>query len=179
MLCFCVSRRSFNDNGYIFSYFIMSQDAELRDKARKIPGTPVLFLYQSAPTLERPSEMSTKSAEDSTTEKCVYFLFNSSTFLKPNISFRRIERSFQSRVLEELKKKEFGDPNNALKRPLKRKKKGPNPLSCLKSKKKKVEGKASTNNSSQSRPTGNEGQIQNKKKRSRHRKKSQTGTTNP
>ncbi|TRY63921.1 hypothetical protein TCAL_14298 [Tigriopus californicus] len=134
-------------------YFIMSQDAELRDKARKVPGTPVLFLYQSAPTLERPSEMSTKTAEDSTTDK--------------------IEHSFQSRVLEELKKKEFGDPNS-LKRPLKRKKKGPNPLSCLKSKKKRADGAAPA--STESRPHA-AGQSQSKKKRARHRKKTQTGTT--
>ena len=47
-----------------------------------------------------------------------------------------MESSYQSRVLEELKRKEFGDPEPE--RPRKRKgPSGPNPLSCLASKKKK------------------------------------------
>ena len=32
-------------------YFIATQDPELREKCRKVPGTPVLYLHSSAPTL--------------------------------------------------------------------------------------------------------------------------------
>ena len=32
-------------------YFIATQDPELREKCRKVPGTPILYLHSSAPTL--------------------------------------------------------------------------------------------------------------------------------
>ena len=44
-------------------YFVATQDAELRARARKIAGTPILYLHHCAPTLEKPSEMSSDTAE--------------------------------------------------------------------------------------------------------------------
>lgn len=40
-------------------YIIATQDASLRDVARSIPGTPVMYLHFRSPTLEKPSEEST------------------------------------------------------------------------------------------------------------------------
>jgi U3 small nucleolar RNA-associated protein 23 len=42
---------------------VATQDLELRSRARKIPGTPILYLHHCAPTLEKPSEMSSNTAE--------------------------------------------------------------------------------------------------------------------
>merc|ERR1711874_287852 len=94
-----------------------SQDTGLRIQARKVPGTPVLYLHGNAPTLEKPSGYSEKSAEKSED-------------LRINVS------EHHGAVLKELKKQTFGEEE-----PKKKKKKkgpkGPNPLSCKKKKKKK------------------------------------------
>ena len=97
----------------LYRYFVATQDPELRVKVRKVPGTPVMYLHRSAPVLERPSEMSSAAASDAVKE-------------------RVSGPEYHSRVLEALKKKEFGEPTKAKKR---KKKGGPNPLSCLKKKK--------------------------------------------
>jgi len=95
-------------------YFVATQDPELRVKVRQVPGTPVMYLHHSAPVLEQPSEMSSAAA---------------SQVIQERVS----GPEFQSKILDALKKKEFGDPDEKVRR--KRKKKGgPNPLSCLKKK---------------------------------------------
>ena len=43
-------------------YIIASQDPSLREYSRTIPGTPILYLYSQAPTLEKPSDYSVKKA---------------------------------------------------------------------------------------------------------------------
>ena len=50
-------------------YFVASQFSELRERARKVPGTPVLYLHDCTPTLEQPSEASVKSAEETVRKK--------------------------------------------------------------------------------------------------------------
>lgn len=45
-------------------YFIATQDPELREKCRKIPGTPILYLHHCAPVLEKPSQMSENLAQN-------------------------------------------------------------------------------------------------------------------
>lgn len=50
-------------------YFVVSQDKDLRERARKVPGTPVMYLHHSAPTLERPSDMSEASANKITSQR--------------------------------------------------------------------------------------------------------------
>ena len=44
-------------------YIIVTQDVSLREAARQIPGTPVLYLHFKAPTLERPSSYSEDKAK--------------------------------------------------------------------------------------------------------------------
>jgi U3 small nucleolar RNA-associated protein 23 len=56
-------------SGFSNRYFIVSQDAALRERARKVPGTPVLYLHRSAPTLEKPSEMSETSASKAASDR--------------------------------------------------------------------------------------------------------------
>ena len=69
-------------------YFVASQDPEVRVKARKVPGTPVMYLHHSAPVLEKPSDMSSAAADDAVKERVA-------------------GPDFQSKMLDALKKKEF------------------------------------------------------------------------
>ena len=96
-------------------YFVASQDPQLREKLRKIPGVGILYLHQKAPTLEKPSEVSRE-------------------FVKNKVDLRMNEVE----VIKRLKKEELGidddDRGQGSSRKRKRKKE-PNPLSCLKSKK--------------------------------------------
>ena len=56
-------------------YFIATQDPELREKCRKVPGTPILYLHSSAPTLERPSEMSENQAQNTVEARMTGMIF--------------------------------------------------------------------------------------------------------
>ena len=140
-----------------FRYFIASQDPDMRTRARKVPGTPILFLYMSAPTLEKPSGMSNNSADQN--------------------SSHRMETDYQSAVLNELKRKELGEnaDDEARKRKRKRKK-GPNPLSCLKSKKKKPNAEAS-GSKPKSGEAVNPDEAKKKRKRVRKRGKKNEAST--
>ena len=40
-----------------------TQDQALRAQLRALPGVPILYLHNSAPTLERPPEVSTERAD--------------------------------------------------------------------------------------------------------------------
>ncbi len=51
-------------------YLVATQDQSLREKARRVPGTPVLYLHRSAPTLENPSEMSADVASHDASHRC-------------------------------------------------------------------------------------------------------------
>nr|ACO10470.1 C8orf53 [Caligus rogercresseyi] len=96
------------------SWIVATQDPELRLRLRKIPGVPILYLHGKTPTLEEPSE-------------------DTKTFLKR----KNLESiSHETQVLKTLKQKELPQELEQLSR--KRKRKGPNPLSCLKSKKKAI-----------------------------------------
>jgi hypothetical protein len=52
-------------------YIIATQDKELQAVARRIPGTPLLYLHQKAPTLEQPSAASSRMARINSNEKLV------------------------------------------------------------------------------------------------------------
>ena len=41
----------------------------MRAVARRVPGTPVLYLHESAPTLEKPSEMSREAAHQAVEDR--------------------------------------------------------------------------------------------------------------
>lgn len=90
----------------------------MQDELRTIPGVPLIYLHGKAPTLETPSEASQKYAEN------VRNKLGMSTWEKENI---------------ETLKKEAGLINETEPKRKKRKKGGPNPLSCLKKKKKNVQ----------------------------------------
>lgn len=97
-------------------FLLASQDQHLRVKARRIAGTPILYLHGMTPTLEKPSGFSEKSAEKAEDSRL-------------NVS------QYHGQVLKELKKQVFGEKEVGKKR----KKKGPkgaNPLSCKKKKNK-------------------------------------------
>lgn len=98
-------------------YIVATQDRQLQDILRTIPGVPIIYLHGKAPTLESPSEASFKHAE--VTQNTLGI----STWEKKNL-----------KILKE----QAGIVENERKERKKKKKKGPNPLSCKK-KKGKVE----------------------------------------
>ena len=87
------------------------QFSELRDRARKVPGTPVLYLHDCTPTLEQPSEASVKSADEAVRKK-----------IEESQDMKRLKASKGEDTPQARKRKRAGNPN---------------PLSCLKSKKKR------------------------------------------
>lgn len=95
-------------------YIIATQDRELQDKLRLIPGVPVIYLHGKAPTLDSPSEASRKHAE------AMQKGLGMTTWERENVKVLRKQAGLEEG--SKLKKR--------------RKKGGPNPLSCLKKKKK-------------------------------------------
>jgi len=121
-------------------YVIVSQDPALRDSARKVPGTPIMYLHYKAPTLEKPSDYSVDKANDDA----------------KRIETRGIDR------LRSLKEKEIGEESSIQKPRGKKRAKGPNPLSCMKKKKK-------TNASNPAKTNSDQSASSEKKKRKRVR----------
>ncbi|XP_076244636.1 rRNA-processing protein UTP23 homolog [Calliopsis andreniformis] len=97
-------------------YIIATQDRELQDMLRKVPGVPILYLHGKAPTLEAPSEASREYAEN----------------IRKGLGMSEWEKE----NIKTLKKAAGLAEKSELKPTKKRKKGGPNPLSCLKKKKK-------------------------------------------
>lgn len=102
-------------------------------------STPILYLHGNAPTLERPSEHSERSAEVSADAK---------TSLNEH----------EGKVLGQLKRRVFGDEEVA-KGKRRKKKGGPNPLSCKK--------KAKKQNQPLRQSDGDEGKGKRKRKRNK------------
>ncbi|XP_043468836.1 rRNA-processing protein UTP23 homolog [Leptopilina heterotoma] len=98
-------------------YIIATQDRQFQDHIRRLRGVPLLYLHDKAPTLERPSEATCKHAEE---------LRNGT-----------ITNSLQVQTVKILKQKS-GLEETEIKLKKKRKKGGPNPLSCKKKQKKSV-----------------------------------------
>ncbi|CAL1688189.1 unnamed protein product [Lasius platythorax] len=97
-------------------YIIATQDRELQDKLRLIPGVPLLYLHGKTPTLESPSEASRKCAEVMQKD------LGMTTWQKENVKVLQQQAGIVQEKDGKLKKR--------------KKKGGPNPLSCLKKKKK-------------------------------------------
>jgi len=127
-------------------YFIATQDPELREKCRKVPGTPILYLHSSAPTLERPSEMSENQAQTTVEARM----------------------SGEQKRIENLKRQAGLFEENKI-RKKKRKTGNKNPLSCLKSKKKPWGSKETVNKGGETK-TDSEGKQKTKRKRNRKKK---------
>ncbi|KYM88667.1 rRNA-processing protein UTP23 like protein [Atta colombica] len=96
-------------------YIVATQDRELQDKLRIIPGVPLVYLHGKVPTLASPSEASRKHAE------AMQKGLGMSTWEKENIKILRKQAGLEEKETKLKKKKKKG---------------GPNPLSCLKKKKK-------------------------------------------
>ncbi|KAJ8960741.1 hypothetical protein NQ318_020034 [Aromia moschata] len=96
-------------------YVVATQDRDLQEKLRCKPGVPLLYLHAKTPVLEQPSEASVRAAKE---------------------SLAGLRRS-EIEALEELKAKNGLAKEEEVKR--RKKRKGPNPLSCKKKKKGKME----------------------------------------
>ncbi|KAJ8920893.1 hypothetical protein NQ315_015686 [Exocentrus adspersus] len=92
-------------------YIIATQDRDLQDKIRNKVGVPLLYLHSKTPILEQPSERSVEAVKDKLSN-----LYD-----------------MEKNTLEELKLK-TGIGSNEAGKPKRRKKAGPNPLSCKKKK---------------------------------------------
>ncbi|CAG0883909.1 unnamed protein product [Cyprideis torosa] len=97
-------------------YIVATQDKELTLKLRSKGGVPILYLHDSSPVLEAPSEASLARTNDTASEKL---------------------SKHEKKVLKGAKK-EFGIAGSPLKKKRRKKPKGPNPLSCLPKKKKRI-----------------------------------------
>ncbi|KAI4496961.1 hypothetical protein M0802_007909 [Mischocyttarus mexicanus] len=97
-------------------YIIATQDRGLQNELRQIPCAPLLYLHGKAPTLETPSKASQKYAENIKSNLGI------STWEKENMKTLKKEAGLIDEIEPKRKKKH--------------KKGGPNPLSCLKKKKK-------------------------------------------
>jgi len=97
-------------------YIIATQDRELQDKLRTIPGVPIIYLHGKTPTLESASEASRNYA------KAMQKGLGMTAWEKENIKALRKQAGMAEEEEDKYKKK--------------KKKGGPNPLSCLKKKKK-------------------------------------------
>lgn len=101
-------------NGNPNHYIIATQDQELADLARSVPGVPLLYLNFNAIIMEKPSQMSSATAVDAANKTST-------------------PTDYQLNIIKSLKKEILGEE------PVKKKKrkiKGPNSLSCKKSQKK-------------------------------------------
>ncbi|CAK9830915.1 rRNA-processing protein UTP23 homolog [Anthophora retusa] len=97
-------------------YIVATQDRELQDSLRKIPGVPIIYLHGKAPTLEAPSQASSEYAEN----------------MRKGLGMTEWEKE----NIKTLKEAAGIVESTKLKLKKRRKKGGPNPLSCLKKKKK-------------------------------------------
>ncbi|XP_034172471.1 rRNA-processing protein UTP23 homolog [Osmia lignaria lignaria] len=97
-------------------YIVATQDRELQDILRKVPGVPILYLHGKAPTLEAPSQANREYAENSHKE------LGMTAWEKQNMKTLKEAAGMTEQTEIRLKKK--------------KRKGGPNPLSCLKKKKK-------------------------------------------
>ncbi|KAJ0003712.1 hypothetical protein NQD34_008810 [Periophthalmus magnuspinnatus] len=124
-------------------YFIATQDHTLTTSLKEIPGVPLFYIILNTIVLDKPSEASLDYVQ--------------------KVQLGELVSPTQQESIRSLKEEQGLGPRDTERRPRKRKRKGPNPLSCLK-KKKKAE------------PTPpkktEDGQ---KKKRSRHKRRKSSG----
>lgn len=94
-------------------YIVATQDRDLQKRLRAVPAVPVLYLHQKAPVLEKPSDVSVEVAQQ---------------------KFSALSE-WEKTAVEALKK-ETGIIEEEIRKVKRKKKKGANPLSCKKKKKK-------------------------------------------
>ncbi|XP_015610300.1 rRNA-processing protein UTP23 homolog [Cephus cinctus] len=106
-------------------YIIATQDRDLQEHVRKVPGVPLIYLHGKAPTLEPPSQASRNRAAE----------------LRRAVGIN----VQQEETLKVLKEKSGLAEESDVRSKKKRKKGGPNPLSCKKKKKSATETATNTN----------------------------------
>ncbi|KAF7458826.1 rRNA-processing protein UTP23 [Cryptosporidium felis] len=99
-------------------FIVASQDTLLRKKLHKVPGVPLVYLNNQVPILEHPSAAS--SSQKLALEES-----------------RLGAQEWEYSLIPSLSNKTFGRPESLAEKRTKKKKKNPNPLSCLKKKQKK------------------------------------------
>lgn len=104
-------------------YILASQDRDLQEKLRKKAGTPLLYLHNKSPTLEKPSKASYDKAGHTLEADPHIFVTEAQ-----NVALQQMKRALGIEVTTE-------EPNLSVKR---KKIHNPNPLSCKKKKKKTV-----------------------------------------
>lgn len=128
------------------NFVVATQDANLRSDFRKVVGVPLLYLHGAAPVLEKPSNVNTKWA------------------LK--MDRKKIETTgYQKEILQHMKSEVF--PSNegpSRKGTIKKRRAGPNPLSCKKAKKLRADPMPSQTGNS-SNPSPEESNQKKKRKR--------------
>ena len=148
----------------------------MREMAREIPGTPVLYLHFRSPALEKPSDSSVAAADMAVHSRQIlsmlhipflkaiskYFVNYVRLFIEICILFYRV-RGLDGAMerLQRLKEVELDVPS-AEKRIKRRKAKGPNPLSC---KKKKTIKNINSNGSTSGGSKNTEGEPMKKKRK--------------
>lgn len=100
-----------------YRYIIATQDRDLQESVRKVPGVPLFYLHQKVPTLEPPSPASQKKALE----------YRTTVGMNAQQAETIVLLKKRSGIAVEEAEKSVGKK--------KRKKKGPNPLSCKKKKK--------------------------------------------
>ncbi|XP_026323282.1 rRNA-processing protein UTP23 homolog [Hyposmocoma kahamanoa] len=104
-------------------YILASQDRELQEKLRKKAGTPLLYLHNKSPTLEKPSKASyDKAGHTLETDPHIFVTETQNVALQQMKKALGIEMNTDEPKLPVTRKK----PHN------------PNPLSCKKKRKKTV-----------------------------------------
>ncbi|XP_058807639.1 rRNA-processing protein UTP23 homolog [Phymastichus coffea] len=96
-------------------YIVATQDRLLQEQLRNIPGVPIIYLHGKAPTLEPPSTVSRKYAEE--------------------LRSHAIMTGLQEKTIETLKKQTGLNTEVTVNRKKRKTKGNPNPLSIKKSKK--------------------------------------------
>nr|AEE61660.1 unknown [Dendroctonus ponderosae] len=94
-------------------YIVCTQDRDLQEKLRNLPGVPLLYLHTKTPVLEQPCEVSLQRAQEKAS------VVNCTELEKVH----KMKEQAGLAVQEEVK-------------PKRRKKKGPNPMSCKKKQRK-------------------------------------------
>lgn len=103
------------------NFVVATQDAHLRHHFRQMIGVPLLCLYGCAPTLEKPSDVTVKWVEKRDKKKLE-------------------ATGYQKEILQHIKQEILPSNDGPVKKGTrKRKRAGPNPLSCKKSKKSSAE----------------------------------------
>lgn len=116
-------------------YLVATQDSFLRSNLRKIPGVPLLFFEQNMILIDKPSQVSMEASERREDLKEQPKIFEKKQLKEKNIEIKEFIKDEYKESLHYKKKLEDFKINKVMGR-IRKKAKGPNPLSCKKKKKK-------------------------------------------